>query len=113
AKTDLLKTLCDVFRSFEPRALAKGLDYKVTIKPFSDAFIEIDALRLVQITTNLLSNAVKFTAEGEIGISVILHEKQLILKVADTGIGMTDGQLEGILNPFVQADDSITRKYGG
>ncbi|MDW1918307.1 histidine kinase dimerization/phospho-acceptor domain-containing protein, partial [Vibrio sp. Vb0349] len=94
AKTDLLKTLCDVFRSFEPRALAKGLDYKVTIKPFSDAFIEIDALRLVQITTNLLSNAVKFTAEGEIGISVILHEKQLILKVADTGIGMTDGQLE-------------------
>ncbi|WP_273997023.1 sensor histidine kinase, partial [Vibrio parahaemolyticus] len=43
AKTDLLKTLCDVFRSFEPRALAKGLDYKVTIKPFSDAFIEIDA----------------------------------------------------------------------
>ncbi|TOO76444.1 hypothetical protein CGH28_24770, partial [Vibrio parahaemolyticus] len=42
-----------------------------------------------------------------------LHEKQLILKVADTGIGMTDGQLEGILNPFVQADDSITRKYGG
>ncbi|TOE88255.1 ATP-binding protein, partial [Vibrio parahaemolyticus] len=86
-------------------------DYKVTIKPFSDAFIEIDALRLVQITTNLLSNAVKFTAEGEIGISVILHEKQLILKVADTGIGMTDGQLEGILNPFVQADDSITRKY--
>ncbi|EPP2127356.1 ATP-binding protein [Vibrio alginolyticus] len=112
-KTDLLKTLCDVFRSFEPRALAKGLDYKVTIKPFSNAFIKIDALRLVQITTNLLSNAVKFTAEGEVGISVILHEKQLILKVADSGIGMTDDQLEGILNPFVQADDTITRKYGG
>ncbi len=34
AKTDLLKTLCDVFRSFEPRALAKGLDYKVTIGRF-------------------------------------------------------------------------------
>ncbi|EJV5952132.1 transporter substrate-binding domain-containing protein [Vibrio alginolyticus] len=113
AKTDLLKTLCDVFRSFEPRALAKGLDYKVTIKPFSNAFIEIDALRLVQITTNLLSNAVKFTAEGEVGISVILHENQLILKVADSGIGMTDDQREGILNPFVQADDTITRKYGG
>ncbi|MBR9786351.1 MAG: transporter substrate-binding domain-containing protein [Vibrionaceae bacterium] len=112
-KIDLLSTLCDVLRSFEPKALDKGLDYKVTVKPFLHRLVEIDSLRLIQIITNLLSNAVKFTSEGEIAISVIVHESQLILKVADTGIGMTESQLKGVLDPFVQADDTITRKYGG
>ncbi|MDV6250032.1 ATP-binding protein [Vibrio sp. EA2] len=112
-KTDLLSTLCDVLRSFEPKALDKGLDYKVIVKPFRHRLVEIDSLRLIQIITNLLSNAVKFTSEGEIAISVIVHDSQLILKVADTGIGMTENQLKGILDPFVQADDTITRKYGG
>lgn len=112
-QTDLLSTLCDVLRSFEPKALDKGLDYKVTVKPFRHRLVEIDTLRLIQIITNLLSNAVKFTSEGEIAISVILHESQLTIKVADTGIGMTENQLKGVLDPFVQADDTITRKYGG
>ncbi|MGP8306902.1 ATP-binding protein [Vibrio sp. YIC-376] len=112
-KTDLLLTLCDVFRSFEPKAVDKGLDYKVMIKPLSNRLVEIDSLRLIQIITNLMSNAVKFTLEGEIGISVMMHDNQLILKVADTGIGMTESQLAGVLDPFVQADDTITRKFGG
>nr|WP_319552468.1 transporter substrate-binding domain-containing protein [uncultured Vibrio sp.] len=112
-KTDLLSILCDVLRSFEPKALDKGLDYKVIVKPFRHRLVDIDSLRLIQIMTNLLSNAVKFTSEGEIAISVIVHESQLILKVADTGIGMTESQLQGVLDPFVQADDTITRKYGG
>jgi two-component system sensor histidine kinase EvgS len=112
-QTNLLSTLCDVFRSFEPKALEKGLDYKVTIKPFSHRLVEIDSLRLIQIITNLLSNAVKFTLEGEIGIRVVMQDEQLILKVADTGIGMTQSQLAGVLDPFVQADDTITRKFGG
>lgn len=112
-KTDLLSTLCDVFRSFEPKALEKGLVYKVTIKPFHHRLVEIDSLRLIQIITNLLSNAVKFTLEGEIGISSMVHENKLVLKVTDTGIGMTESQLAGVLDPFVQADDTITRKFGG
>ncbi|MCE7730527.1 ATP-binding protein [Vibrio campbellii] len=112
-KTDVVTTLCDVVRSFEPKAVSKGLDYRVTFKPFANPWLKVDAVRLVQITTNLLSNAVKFTSDGEINVSVAMNEGQLILKIADTGIGMTDSQLEGILQPFVQADDTITRKYGG
>ncbi|CAE6941281.1 ATP-binding protein [Vibrio sp. B1FLJ16] len=112
-KTDLIVTLCDVLRSFEPKALDKGLDYKVVIKPFAERLVEVDSLRLNQIVTNLLSNAIKFTAEGEIGISVTVYKAMLTVKVADTGIGMTESQLAGVLDPFVQADDTITRKFGG
>ncbi|WP_043991544.1 transporter substrate-binding domain-containing protein [Vibrio sp. AND4] len=112
-QTDVLTTLCDVVRSFEPKAVSKGLDYRVLFKPFNTPWLKVDPVRLVQIATNLLSNAVKFTSDGEINVSVALSERKLILKVADTGIGMSDTQLEGILQPFVQADDTITRKYGG
>ncbi len=112
-KTDLLVTLCDVLRSFEPKAVDKGLDYKVTIKPFAERFVEVDSLRLIQIVTNLLSNAVKFTEEGEIGISATMHDETLTVRVTDSGIGMTESQLAGVLDPFVQADDTITRKFGG
>ncbi len=112
-KTHAVNTLCDVIRSFEPKASSKGLEYRVTFKPFLNPWLKVDAVRLVQIATNLLSNAVKFTNEGEISVSIAVHEGRLILKIADTGIGMTEAQLEGILQPFVQADDTITRKYGG
>ncbi|EOU3285100.1 transporter substrate-binding domain-containing protein [Vibrio harveyi] len=112
-KTHAVNTLCDVIRSFEPKASSKGLEYRVTFKPFLNPWLKVDAVRLVQIATNLLSNAVKFTNEGEISVSIAVHEGRLILKIADTGIGMTETQLEGILQPFVQADDTITRKYGG
>ncbi|YCO02273.1 ATP-binding protein [Vibrio sp. VNB-15] len=112
-KTNVITTLCDVVRSFEPKAQSKGLDYRVTIKPFTNPWLKVDAVRLVQITTNILSNAVKFTSDGEIRISIALNQEQLILKIADTGIGMTKAQLDGVLQPFVQADDTITRKFGG
>lgn len=112
-KTDLLPVLCDVLKGFEPKARDKGLDFKVTIKPISESVFEVDSLRLVQIMTNLLSNAVKFTSEGEIATSIVVQNEQLTLKVADTGIGMSENQVKGVLSPFVQADDTITRKFGG
>lgn len=112
-RTNVMTTLCDVIRSFEAKANSKGLDYRVTFKPLANPWLRLDSVRLTQIATNLISNAVKFTTEGEVSVSINSDDKQLILKVADTGIGMKDEQLAGILQPFVQADDSITRKYGG
>lgn len=77
-----------------------------------------DALRLGQILLNLASNAVKFTTEGEVKISVEhqrLSENRTAFSfaISDTGIGMTPEQLDGLFQPFSQADSSITRKYGG
>ncbi|NOI14183.1 ATP-binding protein [Vibrio hepatarius] len=112
-RTDWVSLVSDVLRSFEAKAESKRLDYRVVIRPFAKRWVMVDSLRLTQILTNLLSNAVKFTAEGEIAVHVAVSESNLIVKVIDTGIGMTENQLNSIFKPFVQADDSITRKYGG
>ncbi|MCP4344104.1 MAG: hypothetical protein GY795_01085, partial [Desulfobacterales bacterium] len=75
-------------------------------------------LRLGQVLTNLASNAVKFTQAGEVTITadlVELFDDEAILRftVSDTGIGMTQEQIDNLFQPFHQADSSITRKFGG
>jgi two-component system sensor histidine kinase/response regulator len=77
-----------------------------------------DPLRLGQILINLSNNAVKFTEVGEIVVSTELVKKdnaQVTLKfsVQDTGVGMTSEQAAKLFQPFMQADASTTRKYGG
>ncbi|AKJ64891.1 ATP-binding protein [Kiritimatiella glycovorans] len=77
-----------------------------------------DADRLRQVLLNLLSNAVKFTREGEIELRVWKSREEenrvtLAFAVRDTGIGMTEEELEKIFDPFVQADPGTTRRYGG
>ncbi len=76
-----------------------------------------DTLRLQQVLLNLLSNAIKFTEKGAITIKVELIEKTdfylLKCKITDTGIGISEHELQNIFLDFTQADTSITRKYGG
>jgi signal transduction histidine kinase/DNA-binding response OmpR family regulator/HPt (histidine-containing phosphotransfer) domain-containing protein len=77
-----------------------------------------DPIRLRQILTNLVSNAVKFTEHGEVTVEVTNRqtsrtEVDLMFAVRDTGIGMTQAQVERLFEPFSQADASTTRKHGG
>lgn len=64
----------------------------------------------------LLGNAAKFTEDGEIHLSISHNEQNsstLLFQVADTGIGMTQQQLNRLFQPFKQADESTTRRFGG
>lgn len=74
-----------------------------------------DEQKLRQIMTNLLSNANKFTKNGHVSLRVFsaFEDTQLVFEVADTGIGMTEEQLERVWDEFTQADESTTRRYGG
>jgi PAS domain S-box-containing protein len=77
-----------------------------------------DPGRLRQILINLIGNAIKFTKKGEIALEVSVEEHIndiYILKfdVIDTGIGISDDQMDKLFKPFSQTDSSITRKYGG
>ncbi|MDJ0830587.1 MAG: transporter substrate-binding domain-containing protein [Desulfobacterales bacterium] len=96
----------------------KGLELLFKIDPDVPTALIGDPLRLGQILVNLSNNAVKFTDTGEIVILTELIEKakaqvRLKFSVRDTGIGMTDAQAAKLFQPFMQADSSTTRKYGG
>ena len=99
-------------------ARAKQLPLALAVDPHCPELVRGDRLRLEQILLNLLSNAVKFTAQGRIDLRVSLlpgsgDGLRLRVEVSDTGIGMTDDQLEHVFEAFAQADASTTRRFGG
>ncbi|ELP5903206.1 transporter substrate-binding domain-containing protein [Vibrio vulnificus] len=112
-ETDLLHSICQILRGFETRAVEKGLHFEVDIEPFANRLAKIDDLRLNQIMSNLLSNAIKFTNQGTISVTTQISSSILRMTVTDSGIGMSDEQLEHVFKPFVQADNTITRQFGG
>lgn len=75
--------------------------------------ITTDPKRLRQILLNLLSNAAKFTEQGSVTLTVQQVGDLIQFKIADTGIGLTPAQMAQLFRPFMQADTTITRKYGG
>ncbi|MCL2079517.1 MAG: ATP-binding protein [Oscillospiraceae bacterium] len=99
-------------------AKEKGLDLHVYAEPFSDRKPIGDQVRLYQVLMNLLANAVKFTDSGTVRLSCAVKSikddiANVYFEVKDTGIGMTSKQISRVLEPFMQADSSITRNYGG
>ena len=101
------------------KAREKKLILNYSIDPSLPEWIIIDEDRLRQILINLISNAVKFTDVGKIDLKVDLLESNeldhftLCFKIIDTGIGISPDKHEKILQPFIQEDNSITKKYGG
>ncbi|MBR9802578.1 response regulator [bacterium] len=107
----------EVISLLRVRATAKGIDLRFHSKPDVPARIQSDPLRIRQIMLNLIGNAIKFTERGFVQVNMSTVElegkPQLRIDVSDTGIGMTPEQLDRLFQPFVQADASITRQFGG
>jgi signal transduction histidine kinase/CheY-like chemotaxis protein/HPt (histidine-containing phosphotransfer) domain-containing protein len=80
-------------------------------------FIHSDPYRFKQLLLNLVGNAIKFTHQGSVLIVAQVDRSErnpaLVVEVRDTGIGIPPEKLDLIFQPFVQADDSVTRQYGG
>jgi len=100
------------------RAAEKGLEFIVDLEPHTPTHYRGDPTRLGQILLNLLSNAAKFTERGEIGVSLRVtrdgdEDAQLTFVFWDTGIGIPVNRVEALFEPFIQADSSTTRKFGG
>ncbi len=116
---DPVAEITPAFEIFESVAGEKELDYLTFIDPALPKMISADALRLKQVMSNLIGNAIKFTPDrGYIHIIMELVEKEashckIRFAVRDSGIGIPQAKQEEIFGAFSQADDSITRKFGG
>ena len=99
------------------RAREKSLWLKFECQSSIPEAVLTDPGRVRQIVTNLIGNALKFTEAGGVTVSMGLRSgaagRQLVIDVVDTGIGIPPDRLEAVFEPFVQAEGSTTRRYGG
>lgn len=94
--------LTNIYNSFLPLAEKKELQLTLKEKLPETLNLEGDPFRIRQITENLLSNALKFTATGEITLQAEYHGNQFVLRVSDTGCGMTEKEQEKIFKEFTR-----------
>lgn len=115
--TSLVALLCEVEDLMRPRATGKGITLETAFTtPVPDRILS-DPTRLRQIIMNLVGNAIKFTEAGSVKMLVRVAAREdrqdLVLEIIDTGTGMTEEQSGRLFEAFGQANEAVTRKYGG
>jgi PAS domain S-box-containing protein len=108
----------DVLSLMSMRASNQGITLMARVEGPIPESIHTDPTRLRQVLFNLVSNAIKFTARGTVRIETRLlpserGDGRLRFRVIDTGVGMTEEQMGRLFQPFTQADNSVTRRFGG
>ncbi len=125
--TFTLHNLCSEIQNLlSPALCKKELTFALQEGHYATTPIMGDPLRLKQVLLNLLSNAIKFTGKGTVGLTIessiekvltnaqgVNEELHCTFTVSDTGIGLSEQQMQNLFTAFTQADNSVTRKYGG
>ena len=111
---DLVPVVAESFRMCEPKAQQSGIT--LAIKSCADqVVVRADGKLMLQILLNLVSNAVKFSHEGgAVEVELLLgSDRTVTIAVRDQGIGIPASDIERVLRPFEQVEDSRTRAHGG
>jgi len=108
----------DCLRMWRPQARDKGLKLRVEGASSLPDWVQGDPTRIRQVLNNLISNAIKFTAKGSVTVKLSAEQGatgvwSIHLACADTGPGMTTGQVSRLFTPFDQLDSGQARKHGG
>ncbi|HUH12096.1 MAG TPA: HAMP domain-containing sensor histidine kinase [Longimicrobiales bacterium] len=108
-----LRRLCwEVMDDARGTADAKGLHLMLRL-PDEERWVYADPPNLRHILRNLVSNAVKFTDAGEVELTLEADPDAIVVRVSDTGIGLSPAQAARVFEPFWQADRTVTRRHGG
>ena len=115
---DIHQSLHRLNSLFYSQAESKGLTWSLINNIPKTLMFKGDQVRLDQVLVNLCSNALKFTQSGSINIvadvNIINKNKnQIIVRVQDSGIGISDGNKDKVFSAFTQADESTSRQFGG
>lgn len=110
-----IQILHDVEQMLAGKAVEKGLTYKTWSEDALPSQIVSDPTRIKQALLNLVGNAIKFTNKGSIRVIASCNEKAgtLSIRIEDDGIGISVEQVQKLFSPFAQADNSMTRRFGG
>jgi signal transduction histidine kinase len=112
AETSVTSVLKEAAELIDPLAKEKRLPVEI-VPPQPDIVLETDTTKVRQMIVNLLSNAVKFTDGGRITLSAQQQGEEVMINVADTGIGISEEYLQRIFEPFWQLEQKATRRAGG
>jgi len=107
------QALADAAAHFAALLQNKDVSFSFQLAPSAQGLWSGDPNRVRQVLINLIGNAVKFTERGSVTVSVSHDDERLVFRVQDTGIGIKPERLAQIFDRFVQADGSMTRRYGG
>ena len=113
APFDLIVLLNELERMFSVAASDAQVTYVVKKNIAQEFQLWGDGKRIGQIMINLIGNAIKFTEQGNVTVTCWKENRLLCLSVDDSGIGMPPEVLDRLFKPFEQADQSISRRYGG
>lgn len=107
----------DTVENAVPVQKCEEVDVKVEVSEDLNRMVKSDPFRIKQVITNLVTNACKFTEEGSIEIKAFLETRNrknlLVIRVKDTGIGISEEKKEAIFEEFSQEDSSIEKRFGG
>jgi signal transduction histidine kinase/ActR/RegA family two-component response regulator len=109
----LADLIFDVAALMDLKAREKGISFDVQLSPSLPKKIGSDPGRIRQVLTNAVGNAIKFTETGRVQMQCTFVNSILKFIITDSGRGISSAQTEKLFQPFVQADSSTTRKYGG
>lgn len=118
AEMNLSQTVLEVVDLLTQKSVTNKVKLTASIDSDTPTFVKSDALRIKQVLTNIIGNSLKFTSEGFVTVKIskvtdLKMKGNILVEVRDSGIGITDTQIQKLFQPFSQADASTTKKYGG
>jgi len=114
----LSQSLENILEILAPKTRAKSIEIAYYVDESLPETLVGDQFRIGQILLNLIGNAVKFTTHGHVDVEIQKEsetedEVKVLFRVRDTGIGISPDKQKLLFNPYVQADSSTTRNFGG